>query len=360
MKGLLFRFLYILVINAGIFALLLVVIEGVGQVNYRVRHGVWLPVEQKGQAVFQYHPYLAARPRAHVTFTSDGKTITTLANATRWTGAADPPGEAVRVAVFGGSSTFGTGVDDRDSWPALLQKELGPGYAVTNHGVPGYSTAEAIIQLALLAREGAPRLVVFYEGWNDLRNYHVPAFGADYYWHGRSQLSNLDVHLFEGKPPLLQAAAEYLVTFRFVQKWGAKLFPAPQAAQEVYRTPDPEVDRIYLRNLTTLRVLAGHAGAAALFVPQVLNAEAYAGKKGSRWWTPFIEDDALPGLMARFNRIMIDGACAAGQADCRVAADVPDLPWAPLHFVDDGHLSAEGGRLLAQRVAAHLLSLSTR
>ena len=50
--------------------------------------------------------------------------------------ASAPP---VRVACVGNSITYGTGIQDRahDSYPAQLQRMLGPGYVVGNFGRPG-------------------------------------------------------------------------------------------------------------------------------------------------------------------------------------------------------------------------------
>lgn len=89
---------------------------------------------------------------------SEPISITSTDIHTRWTEAPADDQNVISVAVLGGSTTFGTRVTDADSWPALLQDMLGDGYAVTNYGVSGYSTAEAIIQMALIVPETEPNV----------------------------------------------------------------------------------------------------------------------------------------------------------------------------------------------------------
>jgi hypothetical protein len=65
---------------------------------------------------------------------------------------AKAPG-VIRILAVGGSSTFGTVVEDKDTWPAQLQAVLNAGlpgttnegarYEVLNYGLPGYSTGQA-------------------------------------------------------------------------------------------------------------------------------------------------------------------------------------------------------------------------
>jgi len=78
-----------------------------------------------------------------------------------------PERPRVLVLVLGDSMTYGHGVEDAETYPALLE-QLEPGLEVINAGVPGYSGVE---QLLLLRDEGlrlAPDLVVLGFFWNDV------------------------------------------------------------------------------------------------------------------------------------------------------------------------------------------------
>lgn len=51
---------------------------------------------------------------------------------------APPQPGAVPIHVVGDSQVFGWGLSDCETIPAQLQRLIGPGYRVINHGVPGY------------------------------------------------------------------------------------------------------------------------------------------------------------------------------------------------------------------------------
>lgn len=308
------------------------------------------------RALFEPHPYLAGRLRAGLSIQSAGKTITTTRTHTRWTGAPDTA--TTRVAVLGGSTTFGTRVSDADSWPALLQAELGPGYAVENHGVPGYSSTEAVIQVALILPETHSDVVVFYGGWNDLRNYHRPDAEPDGWSAGMEQYATLGLPI----PPtaVSEDLAGGLARVSFLARavgGAARCLELGKAAVPVpSREPDPRVDRLYARNLRTLKALAWRDGAAVLFLPQTLNDADFAGGTTGRPWSPRIVDDAMPGLMARFNGVMRDvaGSGETPLGRCAYADGVTSASWGPGDFADDGHLNRAGGLKLAGIVAAEI------
>lgn len=75
---------------------------------------------------------------------------------------------AKKIFVFGGSTTWGTGAKDGETYPALLQAALGGRYDVTNYGETAYvSTQEVIYLMKLLADGKVPDIVIFYDGVND-------------------------------------------------------------------------------------------------------------------------------------------------------------------------------------------------
>lgn len=343
------------------FAALTALVEAGGQLVYRIAHGASLPerarayrqAAQDAGAVFERHPYLVARPRANVRIGRPGAMISTTALHTRVTADAPHRAGAITVAAVGGSTTFGTRVTDADTWPWQLQEALGDGYAVINDGVPGYTTAENIIQMALLVPESGARVVIFYEGWNDIRNYHWPDLAPDYYGHGMTQFDTL-------LPPqpdhasLLEKAARYSFVMRLVGRLAG--VPVGAAPRPPSSERDPEVDRIYARNLRTLKVLAGRFGMTALFVPQVLNEEGLARAGNGGGWTPYVTGAALPALMRDFNRVMAD-VCAPRDPFCVFVDDPLHSAWTNDDFVDEGHLSRSGGAKLAAILARRIQSL---
>jgi lysophospholipase L1-like esterase len=363
------RSLFLVYFNISLVCVLLVGLELAGQVVFYLWKGY--PVYESNQHLisraivspFELHPFLVGRLRGGARFNENGKTLTSTPIHTRWTGASDSA--AVRIAVVGGSTTFGAGVTDSASWPARLQAMLGPAYAVTNYGMLGYSSAESVIQTALLVPESRPDLVVFYEGWNDLHNFHDSALGPDYYSHGVRQYSNLDLErphpngLFA---ELVEVSAICRLAWVVGNRLAPRAAPPPPSPEELTSAPQAEpdsfVERIYRRNLVTMRVLAEQAGAYVLFLPQVLDTMRYAGD-GSSWWTPRIRNSAMSGLLRRMNGIL-EESCGEDRARCAVLDVTSGRSWAKDDFIDEGHFSPEGNDAFARLVASWVTGATGR
>jgi lysophospholipase L1-like esterase len=350
-----------LLTNLLVFAALTAVIEAGGQLAYRFTHGAWLherageylQAAQDADAVFERHPYLVARPRANLRLGRDGLVISTTPRHTRVTAAAPPRAGAITVAAIGGSTTFGTRVTDADTWPWQLQAALGDRYAVINYGVPGYTTAENIVQMSLLVPESGARVAIFYEGWNDIRNYHWPGLSPDYYAHGMTQFDTL-LPARPDRASLLERAARYSFVLRLVGY--AAGVPVGAIEKPTSGEPDPEVDRLYARNLRTLKALSSRFGMTALFVPQVLNDEALARAGTRAGWTPYVTSAALPTLMRGFNGLMAN-VCGQNDPSCVFVDEPLRSAWNNDDFVDEGHLSRSGGAKLAAILARRIQSL---
>ncbi len=345
------RVVKLIAINAIVFFAIILVIELFGQLVYLLKNGSFLLLQEThSSAVFEPHPFLVGRPKSSIAISLAEGTITTTAENTRWTGAVQSDDNLIRVALLGGSTVFGNGVSDEDTWPALLQEILGEGYAVTNYGVPGYTTAENIIQMALIVPAKRPHIVIFYEGWNDIKNYHEKGLGADYYKHGLLQyraLGTANLTRLSRDPEETFAIAK--LAFRI-----SRLIVGRQSGSDstyqLFDNPDPFVDEIYLRNLHTLRILSEQIGAFGVFVPQVMNDIAYVRSKTNSGWSRNIRDAEFPALMAKFNSHMTE-LCDQHESDCVVLMSPLQEEWRPDDFVDRGHLSRNGGMKLAAIIA---------
>ena len=348
-----------ILINVLVLCALVLIVEIGGQLYHRWVYGIslaersaqYLRDAQASLTVFERHPYLVARPKRSVRIGRAGASVSTTPMQTRVTGPAPPKPDAITIALVGGSTTFGTKVTDADSWPWLLQEKLGDRYAVINYGVPGYTTAENIIQMALIVPEARPAVVVFYEGWNDIRNYHWPDFSPDYYWHGLSQVDTLIPGAVDRATFLARAARYSFVMDLLNRAFGTPVRAAPSSPSS---EPDDAVDRVYVRNLQTLKALALRFEMTALFVPQVMNDANFTKKGESRSWTPYIEDAAMPTLMRHFNDLMT-GICSPDEPRCQFVAEVLEAPWGGNDFVDEGHLSRQGGEQLSTILAKRII-----
>lgn len=357
----------IITINLLVVAVILLLFEVAGQAFYHHKKHEWLFMNLFSENLFEPHPWLVGRLKSDTSETKGDVTITSTPDHLRWTGAPADTSKAFRIALIGGSTTFSTGVTDKDSWPAMLQARLGSNYAVYNYGMPGYSTAEGIIQMALQVPEIKPDLVIFYEGWNDIRNYHYANFTPDYYAHGMKQYGNLQID--QGavdQRSWLWKGADYSALLKFIFR-----FSNASSAQkhENFDTPDPAVDKVYERNLKTLKTLADNTGAQSLFVPQVLNFAMYQNSGEANpldpksvnendadwWWTPYIRNGAMPPLITRFNGLM-QQTCE--ELNCAYAGEVLNVAWNDGDFVDRGHFTREGGEKFVDLIEKRVREMS--
>lgn len=74
---------------------------------------------------------------------------------------AEGRGQRPSLLFLGGSFTFGHGVGDDEAFPAVLQREYWPGYAVRNCGVMGWGTSNAYLWLRAELERETPTAVFY-------------------------------------------------------------------------------------------------------------------------------------------------------------------------------------------------------
>ena len=355
------KILLMIIVNIAVVCTLIVFIEIAGQAAYYIKHGKFVfQADDYGYGeIFELHPFHAVRLKKNVRAESNGKTITTTSRHTRWTGAPEDDRGRIRLAVLGGSTAFGTNVTDSESWPALLQSKLGDQFSVINYGAPNFLSAEAIIQMAFIVPEAKPEFVIVYQGWNDIFQYHIKEFSPDYYDHGMDMYGKLSVPVNRDKT-LFEKLNDLSAIARAASKI-KNMLPKKPAEEpcETFDTPDPYVDRIYTRNLNTLKLLSEQTASYTLFVPQVLNYHKFIENKDNEscnWQASgHIKHRAFPVLMDRFNSFMRE-VCANGDPECIFVEAVLKVNWEPDDFVDWGHFSKKGGEKFADVLSREITS----
>src|SRR5262245_26699350 len=106
-------------------------------------------IDQVSLPQFQFHPLLQAVPKANFARSAP---FPVRHNSFALRGSERDLArlrEQTVIAAVGGSTTYGAGVAEGQTWPDALERKLGLEYAVLNYGVLAYSTVEHIIQTAL-------------------------------------------------------------------------------------------------------------------------------------------------------------------------------------------------------------------
>jgi lysophospholipase L1-like esterase len=297
---------------------------------------------------FQWHPLLQAVPIPALELTSStGLRIRHTSEGTR---GADPAGsldgKAV-IATFGGSTTYDIGAGEGDTWPDRLAEALGDRYFVVNHGVPGYTTAEHFIQTAFYQDKFArPRCAIYYVGWNDLRNAHIPDLDAGYAdFHLPSQIDSQKVRRVGGAHVTVSPLLTLLMRFASAHLDTARYFKDPYG-QPPASGDDPALTAIYRRNIAAISAVNRQRGVTTIWVGQLLNRDRLTGE-GRYGWLPLVRDRDLWPLQQRYNEVLKRAAGELG--DTYVGIDPASFGGAD--FVDQGHFSARGAKRFAGDLA---------
>ena len=302
------------------------------------------PREEDSEVRFRWHPLLQGVP-----IPSDGDDI--HHNALGQRGRERTPQSLdgkTMIALFGGSTTYEVGGGEGETWGDRLEEMLGPDrIAVVNHGVPGYSTAEHVIQTAFYERTHgvSPRCSIYYIGWNDLRNSHVRNLDPGYAdFHLPGQIDNLEVRRLRQSyvsfSPLLMLARYLLVLGVDTER------PVDRQSGQTGAVPDTRMEEIFRRNVRTISAINRQRGITTLWVGQVMDHHRLLA--GEPWgWVPFLRAPDISPLILRLNALLKHEAEALGDT----YVDVAPQDFTSDDFVDHGHFTPAGSLKFAARLA---------
>lgn len=298
---------------------------------------------------FEWHALLQARPIPSISVEMVGNRVSHSSEGTR--GRDHDPAELARksvIAVFGGSATYDIAIGDDDTWPNQLERLLGPAnFAVINHGVPGYSTVEHLVQTAFYqdAFGVPPKCALYFIGWNDIRNAHIDGIDPGYaQFHLPSQLDGLQVRRFgaayRSTSPLVtlivRLASNRLETAR----------PPRRIEGEPKAGSDPALEAFYLRNVRSISMINRGRGIRTIWAGQILNLAALDDDE-VYGWLPLVRNKDVWPLLSRFNARLKEEALALGD----VYVDVLPELFMSDDFRDNGHFLESGSLKLARLLA---------
>ncbi len=219
---------------------------------------------------------------------------------------------------------------------------------VVNHGVPGYTTAEHVLQTAFYPEKfgKAPRCAIYFVGWNDLRNAHIPDLDPAYAdFHLPSQVDSLKVRRVGGSnvtiSPLLTVLARLVSAEVDTVRYGKDPYALPPAGGS-----DPAQAAIFERNVRSISAINRTRGTPTIWVGQVVNRDRLKGD-GRYGWLPRVRDRDLWPLLQQSNALLERTAKTLGDTYVALPVDA----FGAADFVDEGHFSAAGARRLAALLA---------
>jgi lysophospholipase L1-like esterase len=278
---------------------------------------------------------------------------------------------AYRVFAIGGSTTECFSLDDAQAWPAQLMTLLpvrdGRTPWIQNAGLSGHSATEHLLMLQLHPLADDADLILILVGVNDLSA--ALAFDGE-----RSQPA-LDweaAQEFATSPVYVRLAiyklAKYLI-FRESRRYdGPTLFERMRARRRaglMVHMPDLSIGTAeYADRIRRLAAECRQRGKRCVFMTQPTlwhenmsrhdEALLWLGWTGSvdhpRGYVPVAE---LGRAMQTFNDVLMEEAARADVEAFDLAAAIPKTSEA---FFDDSHFTAHGARLVAEAVAAYLMS----
>lgn len=340
---------------ALMFLITLMTIEAASAIVYKWKWGYWSHLDNTNlnRHLFEKHPYLVGSPIANARLQRDS--LLYAHNSHGFRGAEfdlKKPAGKTRIVTLGGSTTYGVGVNNEETWPYLLQQQLGSDFEVINMGVPGYSSAENLIQTALLLSDFDADLVIYHVGLNDLRNMNVHDLKADYSdFHAPTMFNSMGLcHLQNA--PMLASIRLLLIGF---QNMGVLEFCPGQELTigiQKHNGVDKHAQAIYKRNLKNITALCAVQKLNVLFVPQIMLEDVL--KTGNySWWIPYVPNDQIDDMMAAYNQTLKD---VADSSEAAFASSVLDHPWKKEDFVDMSHFNGEANRQFAKLLVPEVIA----
>ncbi len=276
------------------------------------------------------------------------------------------PAGVFRIACLGGSTTYGSGVEDpAQAYPGALERELrtrGHAVEVINAGCPGWSSLQSLINLELRVLQLAPDVVIVYHGINDVHprlvwppeayrrdqtGYIAPRLLAPRWWEASSVLRTVAVlgGLVEPEASLGRLLGEPPPTAYSIEFWRQTkdgVYPrgifAEVSAAKMLAANGPIHFEENLRDIVTI---SRASGVGTIFMTWAYAAETSTGKRAR------LETEEYQKAIEEQNDVI-------RRLSAELAVPLLDLAAKPIpgdEFVDGYHFSAAGNRRRAAMLA---------
>lgn len=318
--------------------------------------GRWLlpmdgQIERNKKPTFERHSLLQITPKPNVQFEYGERKVKVHHNNLGLRGFDLKKEDFITrkiIVIHGGSTTYDEGTNQGFTWPEQLQRLIGDKYLVINAGVPGYSTAEHLVQAIFYDNwfDSKPFCSIYYVGWNDIRNFNIPNLDGGYadFWLPTQ---------FSARPPenlITRISPTFKLLNRIFAGFYYSNFPKPKNLKPILSNSERDVDleEIYRRNLTNIAKVNDARQIRTVFIPQVLNLEALE-MSDLRDANIYYKNE--PRIIQRFNEILHETSKSVN------AGFIPLLNsnFSSKDFVDTGHFNSSGSTKMSQSILAGVL-----
>ena len=299
---------------------------------------------------FEYHPILQGIPKPNYSSTlPDGGTLTHTSFGTR---GPEPSEEVltsgILINAYGGSTTYDVAVSDEQSWPNQLSTLLGGNVAVINRGVPAFTSADNLLQTSFYdqVNDRTPTCSIYYEGWNDARNAHIPTPDAAYAdTHVLSLVNELQVRKGNGFTPIMTLISQMPLI-------GQDTVPTPTGYVDAKLSgqPDQTLNDRFRKNIQSIIAINNSRNVKTVLVGQILNESVLVGEDAGL--IPNVPKGKVIEFIAGLNAIMKDEAAKLGA----IYIDANQSSFTEKDFVDEGHFNANGSAKFANQIAPEVKS----
>lgn len=305
----------------------------------------------KGEMFYTLHPYLFRVPKPG--FEYQGVRI----NQQGFRGpelASPKPRDTFRVLALGGSAVWNPYVSNNDqTWAVKLQANLnramqaqgnGLTFEVINGGVPGYTSAESLMNLVWRGLPLEPDAVLVYQGYNDFKPNRWPGFRPDYsHWRAKdhSQFRHLSRQV-----RVVWYAHTLLAGFSY-----SKL-----EKQDTVEQPGLDAFAANLGRIVTLARAEGAQPLLATYAMSVTPARVAQDPARFRRVQRALVTLSVPeGLLDAHRRYNEAVTTVGRELDVPVIAVEGRIPKDNEHFVDHCHFTDHGTTVVADLLARDLL-----
>jgi len=264
----------------------------------------------------------------------DGEVLTKTSNSLGFRGrevVMPKPAGIYRIVCLGGSTTYSDAVGDADAYPLLLEQQLRKArpdkdIEVINAGVPSYTTAETLPNLAFRCIDLQPDAIVLYEGINDFRTRVYKNFDNAYFHYRK--VWNGTIENWEAGEGEMRGGINPFIQFNTPADNGNKNENVRRAGTAAFR-----------RNLTSIAGIARAHGIKVVFVTCSFDPDSE------------YSDETFAAGIEEHNEVVREVAKAQGALCIDMAAQFSTKG----QFADPVHMNPAGSLQMARLIAAGLL-----